>query len=74
MHPPSQTKGIKECDIEVMANQFSAFEKTPKGFASPSEKAEVMLIDEARKQKTKECSIQLESFVSCAMQHCFAGI
>ncbi|KAF4797208.1 zinc finger protein [Turdus rufiventris] len=32
--------GIKECDIKVMANQLSAFEKTPKGFASPSEKAE----------------------------------
>lgn len=59
VHPPSETKGIKECDTEVMANQFSAFEKTPKGFASPSEKAEVMLIDEARTQRAKECSIQL---------------
>lgn len=74
VHPPSETKGIKECDIKVMANQISTFEKTPKGFASPSEKAEVMLIDEARKQRTKECSFQLESFVSCAMQHYFAGI
>lgn len=73
VHPPSETKGIKERDIEVMANQFSTFERTPKGFASPSEKAEVMLIDEARKQRAKECSIQLEGFVSCAMQHYFAG-
>lgn len=50
VHPPSEVKGIKEPDIEVMANQFSTFEETPKGFAGPSEKAEVMLIDEARKQ------------------------
>lgn len=74
VHPPSETKGIKECDTEVMANQFSTFEKTPKGFASPSEKAEVMLIDEARTQRAKECSIQLQSFVSCAMPHYFAGV
>ena len=59
VHPLSETKGIKECDTEVMTNEFSTFGKTPKGLTSPSEKAKVMLTDEARQQRKNECSAQL---------------
>ena len=59
VHPLSETKGIKECDTEVMTNEFSTFGKTPKGLTSPSEKAKVMLTDEARQRRKNECSAQL---------------
>lgn len=56
MHPLSEIKGNKECDTGVMTNQFSGFGKAPKRLTGTSEKAKIMLTDEARKQSKMECS------------------
>lgn len=56
VHPPSEIKGNKECDPGVTTNQFSSFGKAPKRLTGTSEKAKIMLTDEARKQSTMACS------------------